>query len=438
MLSDVILILSLIVANGLFAATEIAVISLRKTRLNQLIEHRRRGALAVRRLRERPEWFLATVQVGITALGAAAAAYGEDSLGEQTELWLATVPAVAEWAEIIAFALTIVGITFLSVVLGELVPKSLALRAPELVALSFGRPLLWLSAVTRPAVWLLTGSSNLILRLFRDKTSFTESRLSPDELQELVEEAARSGELDGGTADIASRALELRELETDDVMRPRTQLLALSAEASLEELRIRLGAELPDRVLLYEGSIDTVVGYVAIKDLVGLVLQGQPFTLRERMRPAMFVPGSVPAVSLLLRMRAERIPLAVVIDESGGTRGAVELQDLFEELVGDLQEGSLSGHPDVVREPDGTLTVPGTIPVRELNREYELGLPEGDDWSTIAGLCLELAGAIPVQGTLLRTADGTELEVTASDAKAVRRVRVRKDPKPRSPSARSG
>jgi putative hemolysin len=424
----VILILSLIVANGLFAATEIAVISLRKTRLNQLIERRRRGAIAVRRLRERPERFLATVQVGITALGAAAAAYGEDSIGERAALWLATIPAVAEWAQTIAFALTIVGVTFFSVVLGELVPKSLALRAPELVALSFGRPLLWLSAVARPAVWLLTGSSNLILRLFGDKTSFTESRLSPDELQELVEEAARSGDLDGGTADIASRALELRDLETDDVMRPRTQLLALSVDTSVEELRARLSRELPDRVLLYEGSIDTVVGYVAVKELAGLLLQGRPFTLRELMRPAMFVPGSVLAVSLLSRMRAERIPLAVVIDESGGTRGAVELQDLFEELVGELQDGSLPAHPDVVREPDGALTVPGTLPVRELNRDYGLGLPEGDDWSTIAGLCLDLAGAIPVQGTVLRTLNGTELEVAVSDAKAVRWVRVRQPP----------
>jgi putative hemolysin len=220
-LIDLVLLLALVTANGLFSATEIAVLSLRKTRLAQLLEENRRGARSVAQLRAAPESFLATVQVGITAVGAAAAVFGQDSIGERVAATLRELPLLARYASPLAFAITIVTITFLSVVLGELVPKSLALRSPEPIALMLARPLLILSSLARPVVWLLTASSNLILRFFGDETSFTEARHSPDELEELVEEAARAGDLDDGTADLATRALEMRDLTVEHVMTPR-------------------------------------------------------------------------------------------------------------------------------------------------------------------------------------------------------------------------
>ncbi len=226
MLSDFLLLLGLILLNGLFAATEIAVITLRKTRVAQLVEMRKGGANAILQLRSNTERFLATVQVGITAVGAAAAVYGENSIGNRVAKLIEGVPWLTDWASHIGVVVTIFTITFLSVVLGELVPKSLALRAPEPVALLLSRPLLWLARLARPVVWLLSQSSNLILRAFDDKTSFLEARLSPDELQDLVTEAERQGGLDDRTADIARRALDMRELTAEDVMNPRIRIRA--------------------------------------------------------------------------------------------------------------------------------------------------------------------------------------------------------------------
>ncbi len=425
MLADLILVLGLIVLNGLFSATEISVIALRKTRVSQLVEEKRSGALAVKLLREQTERFLATVQVGITAVGAAAAVFGEESLGQRLAEALLGVPALAEWARPIAFATTILSITFLSVVLGELVPKSLALRAPEAVALTLSRPLLWLSSLARPLVWLLTVSSNLILKLFGDKTSFTEARLSPDELQELVEEAARSGELDDGTADIASRALDLDELTAEDVMKPRTQVCALPLNATRSQLSGVLSRELPDRLPLYEGTLDNLAGYVAVKELARQCLDGRPMSLKKLLRPVIYVPPALPAVKLLSRMQKERAPLAVVLDDAGGTKGLVDFEDLLEELVGEVNDDSVPPPPGIVVEPSGSLVVRADTPVRELNRDHGLELPESEDWFTLAGLCLELAGRIPETGTLLKADDGSVLEILEANPRVIRSVRVR-------------
>jgi putative hemolysin len=426
LIQDFLLVLGLIVLNGLFSATEIAVIALRKTRVSQLVESKRPGARAVQLLREQTERFLATVQVGITAVGAAAAVYGEDSLGERLATTLSGIPLLAEWASPLAFAVTIFTITFLSVVIGELVPKSLALRAPEPVALLLARPLLWLSSLARPLVWLLTVSSNLILKLFGDKTSFTETRLSPDELQELVEEAARSGDLDDGTADIASRALDLRDLSAEDVMKPRTQVSALPLGATRQQLLEVLQRELPDRLPLFEGTIDNLAGYVAVKELARQMLDGKPLSLKRLLRPVIYVPPALPAVKLLARMQNERTPLAVVLDEAGGTKGLVAFEDLLEELVGEVNDdNSLPPPVSIVQEPDGSLVVRADTPLRELNRDHGLELPEGEEWSTLAGLCLELAGRIPEPGTLLRADDGSVLEILVADPRVIRSVRVR-------------
>jgi putative hemolysin len=423
-LIDLVLLLALVTANGLFSATEIAVLSLRKTRLAQLLEENRRGARSVAQLRAAPESFLATVQVGITAVGAAAAVFGQDSIGERVAATLRELPLLARYASPLAFAITIVTITFLSVVLGELVPKSLALRSPEPIALMLARPLLILSSLARPVVWLLTASSNLILRFFGDETSFTEARHSPDELEELVEEAARAGDLDDGTADLATRALEMRDLTVEHVMTPRVRAVALPLGASREDVLAALGPNLTERIALYEGSVDHVVGYVALSELALQALSQRPFSLAEVLRPVLLVPPGLLAMELLARMQRERVPLAVVLDEAGGTHGIVVLEDLLEELVDDVSVGRTTPAPPMHLEEGGAIIVRGDTPVRDVNRVHHLELPESDAWSTIAGLCLELAGKIPEPGAELRAGKCT-LEVVEADRRRVQRVRVR-------------
>ncbi len=423
----------------MFAGAEIAIISVRRTRLAQLVEEGRASARAVRQLRDQPERFLATVQVGVTIVGATAAAFGGAALAGRLAPHLARVPFLAPWAEPLALALVIALVSYLSLVLGELVPKSLALRASERYALVVGRPLLALSAIARPLVWLLTTSSNAVLRPFGDRTTFTEARLSAEELEQLVEEAEKVGALDTPTAEIASRALAFRELTAADVMVPRSRIVALPRDAPQEELKRLLLEEGHARMPVYDGSLDEIAGYVMAKDLAALAWERELVVLSDLLRPVQFVPATAKAVRLLREMQRRRTQIAVVVDEHGGVAGLVTLEDLVEELVGEIvgeQE-----HPESLfqLEASGATLVRGDAPIREVNRALELDLPEGEGYTTLAGLCIALAGSVPQRGSRVRAPDGTELEVVEASPRAIRLLRVRPftPPAPGAPPSRA-
>lgn len=422
--TDALIILALIAANGVFSGAEIATLSVRKTRLRELIETGKHGAAAVQALREHPERFLATVQVAITVISAAAAAFGGERFAEKLAGLVARIPILAPHAKQIGFGLVVAIISFLSVVFGELIPKSLALRAAEGYSLLIGRLLLGLSQLARPIVWVLTASSNLVLRLFDDHTSFAETRLSPDELQELVAEAAKTGSLDPATSEIAARAIEFRTLTAAAVMVPRVNVAALPKEASVQQVQQLISRRSYTRIPIYEGNLDNVIGYIATKDLIDPALRGEPLHLEKVIRPVHIVPENVKAIDLLRDMQQRRAWLSIVVDEQGGLLGLVTVEDLVEELVGKIFNDH-DGMPDPIkREPGGTALIQGTTPVREVNRALALSLPEGNDWHTIAGLCNSLADAIPAQGERLKTPDGTLIEIVEASPRRVRLVRV--------------
>lgn len=422
---ELVIILALIGANAIFAAAEIAIVALRRSRLAQLVEEGRRSARAVQRLRDQPERFLATVQIGITVVGATAAAFGGASVAARIEPALARVGPIAPWAGQIALAAVVAAISFLSIVIGELVPKSIAMRSPEPIALAAGRPLLALSGLARPIVWLLTGTSNAILRPFGDRTNFTESRLSPEELEQLVEEAGRTGELDASTAEIAGRALAFRDLHASDVMVPRNRIVALPVDASQEELRRVLLEEGRSRMPVYQASLDDVVGYAMAKDFALLAWERELIRLPDLLRPILFVPETAPAVKVLREMQARRTQLAIAVDEHGGVAGLITLEDLIEELVGDVFSEWEQPEPLLRREPSGTTVVRGETPIRDVNRELSIDLPEGDDYTTIAGLCIALVGAVPERGVRIDAGHGITLEIEDASPRAVRSVRIR-------------
>ena len=433
--SELAIILALVLANGVFAGAEIAIISLRKTRLAQLVEERRASARAVKQLRDQPERFLATVQIGVTIVGATAAAFGGAKLAGRLAPLLARIPFLERWADPLAFALVVAIVSYLTLVVGELVPKSLALRAPEGYALLTGRPLLALSAAARPLVWLLTTSSNLVLRPFGDRTTFTEARLSAEELEQLVDEAEKAGTLDSPTAEIASRALAFRELRAADVMVPRSRIVALPRDAPPDDLKRLLLEEGRTRMPVYEGTLDEIVGYVLAKDLAAMAWERELVVLDDLLRPALFVPATAKAVRVLRDMQRRRTQIAIVVDEHGGVAGLVALEDLLEELVGEIV-GEQEQAEELFRlEPGGATLVRGDVPIREVNRALELDLPEGEGYTTIAGLCIALAGSVPQRGARLRAPDGTELEVADASARMVRLVRIRPVNPPRSPGA---
>ncbi|HMJ12798.1 MAG TPA: hemolysin family protein [Polyangiaceae bacterium] len=433
MIVEIAIVLILVLINGVLSGTEIAVVSIRKTRLNELVDERGRRARALARVREDPERFFATVQIGITVVGATAAAFGGSTFAQQLEPALRNLPGVGVYSRQLAMAIVVAGISYLSLVLGELVPKSLALRHAESYALWVARPLLTLSSITRPLVWLLTASSNVILRPFGDRTQFSETKISTDELQQVMVEATRSGSVHPAAGEIAARALEFGRLSAAHAMVPREHVISLRKGADMDDLRRMLLEHGHTRVPLYERDRDEVIGYINVKDVIALLLEKELFILDDLIRPALFVPESKPAVDLLEEMRKQRVPLAIVIDEVGAMAGLVTMEDLLEELVGEIFSEQADVREDVVKEADGSYRVSGTMPLRDLNRTLDLALPEGDGYSTLGGLCMVLAERIPAAGEHLESPDGTHLEVLEASERHVNLVRVQPPREPSTP-----
>jgi putative hemolysin len=414
------IVVGLLMANGLFAGAEIAVLSVRKTRLREFIRRKDRRALAVKALRDTPERFLATVQIGMTTVGTAAAAFGGARMEHELEPTMARFGLGAG----ASLAVVIIFVTFLELVIGELVPKSLALRYSDRYSFFVARPLLWLSSIMRPLVWVLTLVSNLFLRFFGDRTTFSEARLSKDELQQLVEEAAKTGSVDPRASEIASRALGFGEVTVAEVMVPRNRVVALRRGAPPEEVQRVILEEGHSRMPVHDGNIDNIVGYVVARDVLALAWEKGLVVLEDILRQAHKVPESTRALDLLREMQRRRTQMAIVVDDNGGLSGLVTTEDLIEELVGDIMSEDDVPEQYFTREPGGTILVHGWAAVRKVNRDLHLDLPVGKDRTTVAGLCMSLAQAIPQAGERLTTDNGTVLEVIEASARRVRRVRI--------------
>jgi putative hemolysin len=282
-------------------------------------------------------------------------------------------------------------------------------------------------------------SSNLVLKPFGDRTTFTETRHSAEELQSLMDEATKAGTVHPGAGEIASRALDLPDLTAADVMIPRGDVVTLPRHAPPEEVRRILLEDLHSRLPVFEERVDNVVGYVSVKDLLALAWEQRLIVLEDVMRPPFFVPESIKAMDLLQEMRKRHVPFAIVVDEEGGMSGIITMEDLLEELVGEIFSEHDRAVPEIIRrEAGGTAIVAGTAPIRDINRELGLELPEGGNWSTLAGLCLACAGKIPSPGERLSLPGGVVLEVVEATPRRIKAVRVRAPhpTEPRQPEVR--
>jgi putative hemolysin len=424
LLSDVLIVLVLILVNGIFSGAEIAILSLRKTRLAELVAAGKPGARSVTELRANPEGFLATVQIGITVVGATAAAFGGSSMAADIAPAFAAIPGVnATLAHDLALATVVAIVSVLSLVLGELVPKSLALRASETYALLVGGPLKSLAWAARPLVAFLTGASNIVLRAFGDRTTFREARLSKEEIQQIVEEASTIGSLDPHAGEIASRALDFSGRDAYTIM------VAASAIAMLEKhADVRTVAELAlkhrhARMPVYEGSPDHVIGFANVRDFLATAVIDPSARLEDHIHPVVFIPDSMPAPDVLRRLQENRTHVGIVLDEQGTTLGLVTIEDLVEELVGDILSEDDPTPTGVLPTPEGLWVMSGDTPLHVIERALDIELPKGD-YATIAGLCLQLAGRIPEPGARFRVDDLVELEVIEATPRRVRRVRI--------------
>jgi putative hemolysin len=422
-------IFALVLANALFSGAEIALVTVRVTQLQELAEQGHKSARAALSLKRQPEQLLATIQVGITVISATAAAVGGASVAERLAPLIAGIDL--DWlrphAEQLALAIVIAAISYLSIVLGELVPKSLALRNAQQFALLVAQPLQLLASLARPIVATLTASSNLVLKPLGDRTNFSEAIYSAEELQALVEDAKQSGSLHPQAAEIASRALEFSELTAFEVMVPRREVISLPRHAPMSEIQRIIIAHPHTRLPVHETNTDDVVGYINIKDLAILGWQQTQPRLEDVIRHAHFVPRSKRAVDLLTEMQKLHIPISIVLEEHGGLAGIITIEDLIEELVGEIftEHAGDAESKAFLAQQDGTWVVMGDASVRELNRELDLDLPEEGDWTTLAGLFIHLAGRIPVKGDRQRLPDGAVLEVLDASPRRIRSLRLR-------------
>lgn len=421
MLVELGLILALVVVNGLFAGAEIAIVGVDRLRLRQLVDQGRAGARVLAALRAKPERFLATVQIVITVASAAAGAFGGATFARHLEPVLR--PVAGQHAELAALGVVVVLVSYLSLVFGELVPKSLALRHSERYALLIAPTLNFIAGIARPLVWLLTKSSNLVLLAAGDKTSFTEARLSPAELHGLVAEATESGAIDQRAGEIASRALAFASLTVAQVMVPRTRVVGLQLGKPMAQLR-EVVLELPySRLPVYGRSLDEIRGYVLHKDLLSLAWQGSLIVLEDLIRPPHFVAKTMLATELLEEMRQRRQQLSIVLDEHGGTAGIVTLDDLVEELTGEVLNELAAPKPlSMNPQPDGSTLVRGDVPLHEIRRLLKVEL-NGAGQTTLGGLCVFLAGGLPREGQEL-VVSGVRLRVERASPRAVELVRV--------------
>ncbi|WP_240125332.1 hemolysin family protein [Thermomonas alba] len=394
------IVLALILLNGFFALSEMAVVTSRKARLKQRAEDSH-GARKALELAEHPEQFLSTVQVGLTLITVLTGMLGGESLGRLIGQWLARqLPVLGESATPLGTVLAVGLITFLSIVLGELLPKRLALLAPERVAAVVAVPMAALARLAGPAVWLLSASVRGLLRMLRVRDGGA-ARITEEEIQLLVSEGHEQGVIDSDERNMLNRVMRLGDRTADSLMTPRTRIAWLDASASLTENLATLQEHEFSRYPVYRGNDSDVVGILEVKTLLDELGKPQP-DLFARLRPALFVSESTQAMKLLEILREEQQSLALVVDEYGDIQGLVTVSDIVDAVIGRLSSGTDSGQDDalVVAREDGSLLVDGGLHVDELRELTGERLPEADagEYHTLAGLVIDHFGRIPHVG----------------------------------------
>ncbi len=402
--TEVVVILALLVLNGVFSMSELAVMTAKRTRLEHRVEEDDdSGARAALQLAANPTAFLSTVQIGITLVGVLAGAFGGAGIAEVLAAQLQQVSWLAEYATSIAFAVVVSIITFLSLIIGELVPKNIALSNPERVASLVARPMGVLSRVGGPVVRMLTRTTNVILRLL-GLGSVSEPGVTEQDIRALVEQGAESGVVEATEQVIVENTFRLGDRTVESIMTPRPDVLWVDLGDPPEALRSQLGGAVRERFLLCEGELDQVVGIVFAEDLLLRAVNGSPVadaeSLRAVAREPQYVPAVMPVFQLLTTLRDSRAHAAVVLDEYGAVTGLVTLHDLLEALVGDVPDAATGDVADLVREPDGSWRIDAGVPLDEVEARLDLDADDDEraDVVTIGGFVMGRLGRVPREG----------------------------------------
>lgn len=413
------LVLVLILLNGFLAMAELSVVSSRKATLQPLAQRGNKGAQAALALIAEPGRFLSAVQVGITLVGILAGAYGGATLSERLAPVLAGIPLVASIAQSLAVAIVVASITALSVVVGELVPKQMALSSPERIAVFVARPMRMLARIAYPVVWLLDTASRFLLRLVGVRT--TERAVTDEEIRALIAEAARTGIVHEAEGEMMSGVMRLADRSVRAVMTPRNEVVWLDLDAPADDNKRKILEYGFDRYPVGRGRIDNVVGVVDTQELLRQLLEVGAFDLQAAMSPPKVVPDSVGALKAMDSLRASKVHLLVVVDEFGSLEGIVSTSDLTRAVLGALPGETDDYSPEAQQREDGSWLLDGSMSLDEFRDRLQIEVPAERDYTTLAGLVLALTKRIPKAGDAVEH-DGWRLEVVDMDGRRIDKV----------------
>ncbi len=422
---DITIVLALILLNGCFALSELAIVSARRPRLRSMAERGRSGASAALALAEDPGRFLSTVQIGITLVGIVAGAFSGATLGGALGDWLAGLGVPLAAAEALGFGGVIAIVTYLSIVIGELVPKRLALRNPEQLACLVAPPMTCISRIAAPAVWLLDTSTSAIFRLLGQGDE-QEERVTQEDVHSLVAEAERHGSIEGTERRMIAGVLRLGSRPVRAVMTPRGEVDWLDLRATPEVWRDAALSARHSLLPVGDGSVDALIGAVRMRDILAALARDEAPDLRALSRPAPVVPDTAEALSVLGVLREAKVPMALVHDEYGHFEGLVTPTDLTGAIVGDFGIEAEEAPEDPVQRDDGSWLLDGAMPVDEAAELLGLKLPAKRQYDTLAGLVLAALGRVPEAGAAVE-AMGWRWEVVDMDGRRIDKLLAAKD-----------
>ena len=430
-------IVALILANGFFVAAEFAMVSVRDTRIEQLIAQRRPGARAVRRLQQNLDDFLPAVQIGVTLCSLALGWVGEPVVAAIFEHWLEQLPHAKIYAHLIAVPIAFAFITYFHVVIGELVPKALALRKAEQLAVGVAGPMDVFIRLTRPVVHLMNRSAAIVLRLFRAPLAQESAVHSPEELKLIATAARRMGILPEFQEALIHRAVEVNEIPTREIMTPRQRIFSLPFDMLIEEASARIIEELHSRIPVYDPARgpEYIIGLVYSKDISRLMhfrasaqtrFASAPFSemrLKQVMREVLVVPETKPVLDLLHEFQQRRRHLAIVVDEFGSTVGLVTVEDAIEQLVGEVEDEFDVASKTPLASASGGLALDGSVNLRDLETQMNWSLPRDGGVETLAGFLLTRLGKIPRGGETVEF-EGRRLTVVEMSGNRISKVLI--------------
>ncbi|QNM82362.1 HlyC/CorC family transporter [Sphingomonas sabuli] len=434
---DVVIILALIALNGAFAMSELAIVSSREARLKGLAKAGSSGAKGALKLASDPGRFLSTVQIGITLIGILAGAYSGASLGTPVAQRLVLLGLEPDTAENVGFGLVIVAVTYLSLVIGEIVPKQFALRSPEALAVIVSRPMQWLSRIAAPIAWLLDRTSALIFKTLGLNRE-SENAVTAEELHMVVAEAKTAGVLEESERAIISGIVRLADRPVREVMTPRTDVDWVDIDSTGEQLRAAIKQTPHSRLPVAEGSVDNIVGVVQLRDVLEAMMDARPLNLRELSSAAPVIPDLMDAMDALAVLRSANVPLAFVHDEYGHFDGIVTPGSILAALAGafhhDIEEGD---EPDFFEREDGSFLLSGAANADVLADRLGVRLAEDRDFSTVAGFALHVLKRLPEVGETF-TRDGWSFEIVDLDGRKIDKLIATPPRRKRAPPTDAG